>query len=114
MASSEIHQNYVDIETLPSNNPLVMDDITAGVKPPKNYKKPDTIAEWERDEKPALVAEALSRTALDGTYGRVCVVGWAFEDYPVDVFAERDECATLRAFFAAVRDAEEAHPPRDV
>lgn len=74
---------YIDIETLPGQPGWVRDDVAAGVKPPATLKKAESIAAWERDERPAAVQEAWERTALDAAYGQVCCIGWAVEDGPV-------------------------------
>lgn len=71
---------YLDIETIPSQSPIVHARIAETVTAPGNYKKPETIAEWEREQKPALVKEAISRTALDGAFGHVCAIGWAWNN----------------------------------
>ena len=74
---------FLDIETLPTEDPAVREEIAAGITPPGNMSKADTIAAWEVDKKPALVDEALRKTSFDATFGRVCCIGWAFEDAPV-------------------------------
>lgn len=74
---------YLDIETLPSANPALIDRIRSGIKPPGQYKKPESIAEWMAANAESAVAEELGKTALDGLYGSVCVIGWAIDDGPV-------------------------------
>jgi len=71
---------FLDIETLPTEDPAMIEEIAAGVTPPGNYKKADTIAQWEVDTKPSLVEEAVRKTSFDATFGRVCCIGYAFED----------------------------------
>lgn len=71
---------YLDIETIPSQSPEVHARIAETITPPANYKKPETIAQWVENEKPALVKEAIAKTAMDGSVGHVCCVGWAFND----------------------------------
>lgn len=58
----------------------MIEEIAASVTPPANYKKADTIAQWEVDTKPGLVEEAVRKTSFDATFGRVCCIGWAFDD----------------------------------
>jgi len=74
------HYLYLDIETLPTNDAAVMAEIAASVTPPGSYKKAETIAEWERETKPALVKEAIAKTSFSGAAGSVCVIGWAWND----------------------------------
>ena len=92
---------FFDIETLPTDDPEVIQLLTDRIKPPSNYSKADTIAAWERDEKPRLIAEAINKTGLDGTYGRVCCAGWAFNDRPVKS-AIGDEREVIQSFFDAI------------
>ena len=71
---------FLDIETIPGQAPGLRDELAANIRPPGTLKKPESIAAWERDEKPAAVEEAWLNTALDGTYGQVCVIGLAVDD----------------------------------
>jgi len=71
---------YIDIETIPTEDVAAMAEIAAGIKPPGNIKKADTIAAWEANEKPAAVNEAVRKTSFDGTYGRIIVIGYAIDD----------------------------------
>jgi hypothetical protein len=99
---------YPDIETLPSANPALADRIRANVKPPGQYKKPESIAEWMAANAESAVAEELGKTALDGLYGSVCVISWAIDDGPIFtgmVTDELDEAAMLRAQFDAIDNA---------
>jgi hypothetical protein len=68
------------------------------VKAPGNIKKAETIEAWERDEKPAAVLEAVRKTGLDGTYGRICCIGFAVDDEPVECAFGNEE-DVLRNFF---------------
>jgi len=71
---------YLDIETIPAQTDDAKARIAAGVKPPGNLKKADSIAEWVKDKKEAAVEEAVSKSGLNGAYGHVCCVGFAFND----------------------------------
>lgn len=91
---------YLDIETIPSQSPEVHARLADAIKPPGNYKKADTIAAWERDEKPAAIKEAIAKTALDGSVGHVCCLGWAWDDgHSVSQWIETatDEADALRS-----------------
>ena len=47
----------IDIETIATQRMDVMDYIAATVKPPATYKKPESIAEWHKEQGPGhLVA----------------------------------------------------------
>ncbi len=71
---------YLDVETLPSLAPEARELARVGVKPPGNYKKPESIAEWWKTEGEAAVEEAWRRQALDAAAGELCAVGFASDD----------------------------------
>lgn len=81
---------YLDIETIPSQSPEVHARIAESVTPPGNISKPETIAAWEADKKPALVKEAIAKTALDGSVGHVCCIGVAINDRPPASYSVHD------------------------
>lgn len=113
----------IDIETLPSQRPDVLEEIRASkqaeldynlasIAPPGNYKKQETIDVWMADEAPK-VAKALTaafdadvdaayrKTGLDGSFGQICVIGWACNDADSQaVFSQDDERHVLKSFQA--------------
>lgn len=80
----------LDLETIPSQLPGIRDELTGDIRPPGTMKKPESIAEWERESKPAAIEEAWLRTALDGGLGQVVVIGYAIDDEPVQAIVVRD------------------------
>lgn len=102
---------YLDIETIPAQDPAVRAEIAANMEPPGNISKAETIAAWHAEKKPALIEEAWRRTALDGSRGHVVVIGFAAEDdepqaiYREDWQAPDAERDVLTRFFAALSDA---------
>lgn len=104
MATNIRHRNAectVDIETVPTTDKQYIEEITASITPPKSMSKPETIAKWELEEKPMLVEEAVAKTALDGTFGRICSIAWAFDDKEATGICSRDEVELLEMFFTA-------------
>lgn len=105
---------YLDIETIPAQSASVRGQIVANVTPPGNIKKAESIAEWEKTSKPQAVKEALAKTALDGTYGHICCIGFAFNDEEpitlmlddevaeIDILTEFVECIDARSLFGRV------------
>lgn len=98
---------YIDIETVPDQRTEARDEIAATIKPPAALKKAESIAEWERESKPAAIDEAWLRTALDGTYGQVAAIGYAIEDGETIVLTAHDlspraEFELLDEFFGAM------------
>lgn len=94
---------YLDIETLPTDREDVREYIASSVTHPGNISKAETIAKWNEESRPAAVEEAVSKTGLDGSFGRVCVIGWAFEDAGVTTAMSADtEAYVLNAFAGAM------------
>lgn len=89
---------FIDIETLGTDRQDVRDYIAASITPPGNISKPETIAKWIAESKPAAIDEAIAKTSLDGAFGRVCVIGWALDDERVQTAHSLDEPAVLQAF----------------
>ncbi|MBL8393084.1 MAG: hypothetical protein JNN21_14625 [Candidatus Accumulibacter sp.] len=71
---------YLDIETLPSMAAGAIEAIRAGIRPPANYKKPETIAAWMAAEGEAAADAAWRKQALDGAAGELVAVGFADDD----------------------------------
>ncbi|MEF2551018.1 hypothetical protein VQ042_06510 [Aurantimonas sp. A2-1-M11] len=99
---------FFDIETLPSLDPDIIADITAGVSPPATMKKPETIAAWMENERPAAIEEAVRKTSLDGGLGRLASICWAKADGEIlgahtagpDGWSEDAERQLISGFFA--------------
>lgn len=91
---------YIDIETLPTDRQDVREYIAAKVAPPGNISKPETIAKWVQESKPAAIDEAFAKTGLDGAFGRVCVIGWAVDDGEVKTLHSDQSESFLLAEFA--------------
>lgn len=115
---------YLDIETNIANRPEVLayiaataaDDLAtalAEVKAPGNYKDEAKIAEFIVSKRAELQAEhektiaaKVSKTGLDGAFGRVCVIGWAFNDgKPRTLLNAENEAALLTCFAEEISEA---------
>lgn len=81
---------FLDIETQATTDPAVIKRVTDAVKPPGQYKKPESIAEWMRTEGVAAKLEAIGRTALDGTYGSIVSVAYAVDKGEIQVLTTQD------------------------
>lgn len=78
---------FLDIETIPTQRSDVREYISASVDHPGNISKPETIAAWNVEKRPAAVEDAVSKTGLDGAFGQVCVVGISgLDDEPMALF----------------------------
>lgn len=106
---------YLDIETIPSQSAEVHARIADGITPPGNISKADTIALWEAEKKPALVKEAIAKTALDGASGHICCIGWAVgegKSRSASINRVADEKLALQAVFAEMQEvANNWEPP---
>jgi len=115
---------YLDIETLPTDRQEAIEYITASasdelaqamaeVKAPSNYKDEAKIAEFIAGKRAELkaeheraVADKIARTGLDGTFGRVCVAGWALDDCAAKTLADaKEERIVLQGFADALNAA---------
>lgn len=79
---------YLDIETQRTDNPAVIKRLQEAVKPPGQYKKPESISQWYATEGAAARLEAINKTALDGTYGRLATIGFAIGDEDVEILGD--------------------------
>ena len=70
----------LDLETLASTDPAVRERIAAGITHPATISKAETIERWHLDSKPAAIEAAIAKTALDGTFGSIAVIGLAIDD----------------------------------
>ena len=67
---------FLDIETLPTEDPIARQRVVDKLKAPGNYKKPEAIQKW-MDEN---MEDAVLKTALSGLYGSILCIGVAIED----------------------------------
>ncbi|GAB1425951.1 hypothetical protein MASR2M16_31850 [Thauera terpenica] len=99
-------QIFLDIETAPTEDVDTIATIRASIRPPANYKKPETLAAWREAEGEAAALDAIARTALDGGAGQVIAVGLALDDEQPPLVLCRGTSETeadlLRRFFETV------------
>lgn len=57
---------FIDIETVPSQEPGAREAVRANLKPPGTLKKPESIAAWWATEADAAADEAWRKQSLDG------------------------------------------------
>jgi hypothetical protein len=86
---------FFDIQTIPSQDQAIIQQITLDIKPPANYKQTNSINLWYQENLKTEVAKRYQQTALDGRYGEVFSIAWAVDDEPVTVFW-RDELSSER------------------
>lgn len=93
---------FLDIETRPTSRMSVREAVTADIGPPGNYKSAEAIAKWWSENGEAKRADAIARTALDGTWGEIVCIGYAVNDRPVSVITADTERDTLANFVRAL------------
>lgn len=76
---------FLDIETLPPQGGDHLTRIKSGIKAPGQYKKPESIEAWLKENADALALEEFGKLGLDGLYGQIACVGFAINDDPVRV-----------------------------
>ena len=77
---------FIDIETIPGQQPDLMDRVAEGINPPGNISKKETIEKWEATVKPGLIEKAWRATALNPTLGEIIVIGFAIDNNEPEMF----------------------------
>ena len=125
---------FIDIETIPGQQPELKNEIAAQIaevppyedpKCPRNIKKPETMREWQANTFPSLreaaqqkyqddlkkrevaIEETWRKTALHGDQGEVICVAWAIEDnWPTVCYRHlhESEAALLKTVFALISE----------
>lgn len=98
---------YLDIETLPTQDAEVIKVFADTVTAPAQYKKPESIAEWLRDNKEQAVKDMVAKTSFDALYGSIACICYAFDDgevFGVDCNSSDGERQMLEHFYSHVFD----------
>lgn len=117
-----MHTLTIDIESIPSQKPGLLEEIKKTIQPPGNITKPESIAKWIQENAAQAAEEKYRKTALDGTLGEIVCIGWKVDDEPADVLYvdknlphSRDERTLLDTFFnmveARMLDGQSHYPP---
>lgn len=95
---------YLDIETLPTSNPDVIAQFEKTIKAPATYKKPESIAEWMKENKESALKELVAKTSFSGLHGSIACISYAVDDGDVFVIGANDKTETqmLAGFFSHV------------
>lgn len=92
---------FLDIETIPSQEPWVKDYISNSIKHPGQMKKQETIDKWIAEEKQNAVEEALEKCGLEGSTNHIICISVAINNAkPVSFTASKhkDEEKLLKDF----------------
>jgi DNA polymerase elongation subunit (family B) len=96
---------YIDIETIPSQDPALLAQFMAEVKAPAQYKKQDSIDKWLDENREKVARERLAKTSFDPSHGHICTIGFAIDDMDVRAYhadTVADEVLMLEKFFGAI------------
>lgn len=97
---------YIDIETIPGQEPWVREIIEEKVTHPGNLKKEETINKWYEEQYPQAVEDALHKTSFDGAMNHIICIGVAVDDdNPVSFSATKpeEEPKVLNDFYDFIR-----------
>lgn len=103
---------YFDVETIPCQLPGALDEFKAAVQAPAQYKKPESIAEWLKDNRDREAEAAWLKTSFDGGMGHAACIALAVDDepprsyqIPADAIGNRNhEAELLMNFFSDLTD----------
>lgn len=93
---------FLDLETVPSQQPDALAAVRSSLKPPGTLKKPESIAAWWTHEADEAAQEAWRKQALDGgTHGEIvsiAICGETGEQWVRCRAPGQSEAALLQAF----------------
>lgn len=96
---------FIDIETLPTNDGSMIAELRASITAPGQYKKPESIADWMKENLDQATAEKISKTSFDGLYGRIACIAWAFDNDEIQsTIATDSECDALNRLYDSLRE----------
>ena len=93
---------YLDIETIPSQEPWVKDHFAKYVKPPANIKKQETLDAWHADKYDEALEAKLEKTVFNGETNHIVCIGAAIGDGDIVSFScenVKDEASMMRDFY---------------
>jgi len=107
----------IDIETVPTQKEALKKLVVEGVSPPGNYKKAETIEKWWKEYGEQEKEDKYRATALNGTYGEITHIGYAFDDEDPQCLyrtLEEPESDVLKAFMDALHNRMRSGRPEPI
>jgi hypothetical protein len=104
---------YLDIETIPSQCPEYRAKVRAGIKPPGNIKKPESIEAWLAENAEAETDAIIAKTSFSPARGHIVCIGWAVGDgaaQHTSLHRVEDEADFLAWTFKYIQDELPANP----
>ena len=96
---------FFDLETITDQRPGALQEHIAMVRPPGQYKKPESIAKWMEENAEVEGVESWKKTGLDGLTGEIISISWAFGHDAVEGLVRSPDDAEevlLEGFFHAM------------
>jgi len=78
-------QLTIDLETVPTTQGWLIDQIRQSIKPPGNIKKQESIDKWFEENADQAALEKIRKTAFNGSVGEILMIGYAIDNNPVNV-----------------------------
>lgn len=100
-----MHNVFIDIETLPNQSAEYRAKVRAGIKPPAQYKKPESIDQWMADNAEAETDALIAKTSFDPAAGHICSIAWAWNEGEVKACTAskiEEEAALLHGFLESL------------
>lgn len=91
-----------DIETLPTIDSEVVEQLRASIKPPATHKKPETITAWMEENAESELKALVAKTSFDGLYGRIACIAWSDGDGVFASGAHQTEREAIELFYAFI------------
>jgi len=96
---------FLDIETIPCQLDGVRQKFIDEIQAPGQYKKPESIAEWLKENAESAGDEAWRKTSFDGAMGHVIVIGMKVNDLSMQFMQPHENEKDLLVNFYAKLDA---------
>lgn len=92
---------FLDIETLPCDDPVLIEEIGKTITAPGNFKKQESIDEWMVLNGGIELQKLVNKTSFDGMYGRVACIAWVSDDDEKILATGKDmsEIEVIRSFY---------------
>ena len=105
---------FIDIETIPCQDPKYIADCNAQVKAPGNFSKPESIDKWMTENRETEADKIHRKTSFDGALGEIISIAWANDDSKINVNCRCDanEAQILREFFNDLEDLKDENGNR--
>jgi len=99
-----INNIFLDVETVPGNTFMVEQAMSA-VRPPANYKKPESIAQWNEEQGEEARRNAVHALGMHPAFCQIVVLSWALDEEHPTTYQGNDEKAILEVWLDDLKDA---------